>query len=87
MTARSMIWCYAKWRYDRFGIAESVAAAGARTTRCTFFSAHWDFSFFEFLRRCKRDGCPSPAVSDERVKENVDDKKPRKKKAAAENAK
>ena len=34
-----------------------------------------------------KDGCPSPAVSDSRLKENVDDKKPRKKKTAAETAK
>lgn len=33
------------------------------------------------------DGCPSPAVSDSRLKENVDDRKPRKKKAATGNAK
>jgi hypothetical protein len=26
-----------------------------------------------------KDGCPSPAVSDSRLKENVGDKKPRKK--------
>ena len=34
-----------------------------------------------------KDGCPSPAVNDERLNENVDDKKPRKKKVAAEAAK
>jgi len=34
-----------------------------------------------------KDGCPSPAVRDSRLKENVDDKNPRKKKTAAEAAK
>jgi len=34
-----------------------------------------------------KDGCPSPAVSDSRLKENLDDKKPREKKTAAEAAK
>ncbi|TWU60898.1 hypothetical protein Poly51_11800 [Rubripirellula tenax] len=33
--ARSIIWWYADWQCDWFGVAESVTAARARTTTCT----------------------------------------------------
>ena len=34
-----------------------------------------------------KDGCPSPAVSDTQIKENLDDKKPRKNKTPTKAAK